>query len=110
MTTLRIVEYVDRRGRSPFGRWLAGLGPHAAAKVTAAVYRLEQGNLSNVKGVGAGVLERVIDSGPGFRIYFGRDGDTLVVLLGGSTKRDQKSAIEAAAAHWKDYRARKDES
>jgi putative addiction module killer protein len=79
---LTVLEFVARDGSSPFGKWFAGLEAAAAAKVTTAVRRMEQDNFSSVKGVGAGVLEYQIDFGPGFRIYFGRDGDVLVILLG----------------------------
>ena len=60
---------------------------------------MEQGNLSNVKTVGEGVLEYRIDFGPGYRVYFGRDGDTLVILLTGGTKKRQQRDIEAARAN-----------
>jgi putative addiction module killer protein len=69
--------------------------------------RLEQGNLSNTKTVGAGVLEYRIDWGPGYRVYFGRDGETLVILLTGGTKRRQQRDIEAAQAAWSEYRRRR---
>jgi putative addiction module killer protein len=59
-----------------------------------------------VRGVGAGVFERKIDFGPGYRIYFGKDGDTLIILLGGGTKQRQQEAIAAAKARWGDYRDR----
>jgi putative addiction module killer protein len=62
---------------------------------------------SNVKGVGSGVFERKIDYGPGYRIYFARDGDSVVILLGGSTKQRQHHAIETAKERWADYRRRK---
>ena len=65
--------------------------------------------LSSAKGVGGGVLEYRIDSGPGYRIYFGRDGDTMIVLLGGGTKRRQQRDIETARGFWRDYRRRKRE-
>ena len=65
-----------------------------------------RGILSNTKGVGAGVLEYRIDSGPGYRMYFGRDGDTLIVLLGGGTKRRQQGEIKNAKRLWRDYRRR----
>ena len=61
------------------------------------------GNLSNVKGVGGGVLEYRIDFGPGYRIYFGRDGDALIILLGGGTKVRQQRDIETAVALWREY-------
>lgn len=79
----------------------------AAAKVTTAPERIADGNLSNVKPVGAGVLEYRIDFGPGYRIYFGRDGSRLVILIGGGTKKRQRTDIEAAAAHWADYNRRR---
>lgn len=63
--------------------------------------------LSSAKGVGAGVREYRIDSGPGYRIYFGRDGDTLIVLLGGGTKNRQQKDIETARRLWRDYRNRR---
>ena len=65
--------------------------------------------VSNAKSVGAGVLEYRIDSGPGYRIYFGRDGVTLIVLLGGGTKRRQQADIETARRLWRDYRRRQQE-
>jgi putative addiction module killer protein len=68
---MRIVEYLDPAGRSPFTGWFDGLDAMAAAKVTVALARMELGNLSNVKSVGAGVLEYRISFGPGYRIYFG---------------------------------------
>jgi phage-related protein len=64
-------------------------------------------SFSNVKGVGSGVLEYRIDFGPGYRIYFGKDGDVLVILLGGGTKKGQQHDIAAAHARWKDYKQRK---
>lgn len=72
-----------------------------------ALIRMAQGNLSNAKGVGAGVLEYRIDFGPGYRVYFGKDGETLIILLGGGTKKRQQKDIETAQAVWKDYKRRK---
>ncbi len=58
-------------------------------------------------GVGSGVFERKIDFGPGYRIYFAKDGDSVVILLGGSTKQRQQHAIETAKERWAAYRRRK---
>ena len=104
---LELRYYLAADGRSPFEEWFSGLDGAAAAKVTVAVARLEQGNLSNVKPVGEGVLEYRIDWGPGYRIYFGRDGQVLVILLTGGTKKRQQRDIETAKALWADYRRRK---
>ncbi len=68
---------------------------------------MEQGNFSRAKGVGAGVHECKIDFGPGYRIYFGKDGDTLVILVGGGTKKRQSHDIQAAQACWAAYKRRK---
>jgi putative addiction module killer protein len=81
----------------------------AAARVTVALTRLGQGNFSNVKSVGAGVYELKIDFGPGYRIYFGKDGERLVILLGGSAKKRQGAAIGTAKAAWDEYKRRKKE-
>jgi len=105
---IRVVEYLDPDGRSPFRRWFARLNASAAAKVATALYRLEQGNTSLAKAVGAGVSELRIDFGPGYRVYFGRDGDTLVILLGGGTKKRQGVDISGARKSRFEYRRRKD--
>lgn len=107
MSSARIHEYLDAQGRSPHASWFDSLGASAAAKVAAALYRLETGNFSNVKGVGAGVFERTIDFGPGYRIYFGKAGQDLVILLGGSSKQRQREAIASAQERWADYKGRK---
>ena len=107
MADIRIIEYVDRQSRSPFALWFEGLNPPAAAKVAAAIYQMAAGNWSKVKGVGSGVFERKIDFGPGYRVYFGKDAESVVILLGGSSKQRQHQAIEAAQQRWADYRRRK---
>jgi len=107
MAAIRLLEYLDPEGRSHYGAWFDGLNAPAAAKVAAALYQLAAGNRSNVKGVGSGVFQRKIDFGPGYRIYFGKDGDSLVILLGGSTKQRQHQAIETAKERWAAYRRRK---
>ena len=104
---VEVREYLDRRGHSPFAAWSDRLNREAAAKVAAALARMQQGNFSNAKGVRAGVYEYRIDFGPGYRIYFGKDGDRLVILLGGGTKKRQQEDIATALARWQDYKQRK---
>jgi putative addiction module killer protein len=101
-----IVEYL-KGGASVFGNWFQSLDAHAAVKVTTALYRLEQGNFSNVKPVGEGVSEYKIDFGPGIRIYFGQDGDEFVILLGGGTKKMQRKEIKEAQMLWTQYKKEK---
>ena len=104
---MRILEYNEFNGRSPFRAWFDALDPVAAAKVTVAVKRMELGNFSNVRPVGQGVLEFKIDFGPGYRIYFGKDGGEIVILLGGGSKQRQRRDITEAKARWADYKERK---
>ena len=99
---LEIRYYVTADGRQPFAEWFASLEAVARAKVARAVVRMEQGNLSNVKPVGGGVLEYRIDFGPGYRVYLGRDGEALVILLTGGSKKRQQRDIEAAWAYWQE--------
>lgn len=99
--------YVAADGREPFARWFADLDAVARAKVTRAVVRLEQGNFSNVKSVGEGVFEYRVDFGPGYRIYFGQEGQMLVILLTGGTKKRQQRDIDEAHACWQDYKQSK---
>ena len=101
-------DYVDEIGRRPFRHWVDNLHAEAARKIDTALYRIEQQNLSNVKGVGKGVFEYRINYGPGYRIYFGKDGDSIVILLGGGTKQHQQRDIETAIIRWVDYKKRKE--
>jgi putative addiction module killer protein len=104
---MEILEYKRDDGTSPFATWFDGIDAIAAARVTTALTRLAAGNTSNVKGVGAGVSEIKIDFGPGYRVYFGRDGLDIVILLAGGTKKKQHTDIETAQARWQDYKRRK---
>ena len=98
---------MDEKGESPFAHWLNGLDSIAAAKVATAIYRMEQGNFSRFEGVGGGVFECKINFGPGYRVYFGKDGEALIILLGGGSKKKQQDDISAAHACWQDYKKRK---
>ena len=105
-SALRVVEYLEG-GISPFGRWFTALNAPAAAKVATALYRLEQGHRSNVRSVGKGVFEYKIDFGPGYRIYFGQGWETLIILLGGGSKKTQAGDIQMAWARWAAYKLRR---
>src|SRR5271157_4731681 len=104
---VEVLEYLEPDGHSPYSEWFDRLNAPAAAKVTIALVRLSQGNFSNVKGVGSGVYEYRIDFGPGYRMYFGKDGERVVLLLGGGTKKRQQKDIADALRRWLDYKRRK---
>ncbi len=103
---LTVVEYIREDGSSPYRVWFDGLHAQAAAKVATATVRLEMGNTSNVKWIGV-IGEYRIDWGPGYRIYLARDGDALIVLLGGGTKKGQQQDIDRVKVLWAEYLARK---
>lgn len=102
-----IREHIRRDGRNLFGEWFGRLNSEAARRVTTALYRLGLGNFSNVKGVGSGVFECRIDFGPGYRVYFGKDGEAIVILLCGGTKTRQQQDIALAAECWREYKEQK---
>lgn len=103
----RVVQYEALDGSCPFADWFDRLETRAALKVRTALARIETGNMGDVKPVGEGVSERRIDYGPGYRVYFGQDRDELVVLLVGGSKKRQQKDIEQAKRLWADYKARK---
>jgi putative addiction module killer protein len=107
VAVITVRQYVDLQGASPFERWLNRLDDVAAARVLTTVTRIGQGNFSSVKGVGGGVFESRIDFGPGLRVYFGKDGATLVILLGGGTKKHQARDIADAHRFWQNYKQRR---
>lgn len=101
-----VVEYVREDGSNPYRAWFDRLHAQAAAKVATAVTRLEIGNASRVKWIGT-IGECRIDWGPGDRIYLAKDGEALIILLGGGTKQRQQADIDRAKALWAEYKARK---
>jgi len=103
---MRVVEYIKEDGSSPYQKWFNGLDAQAAAKVAVAKARLELGNLSSVKWF-SGLGEYRIDWGPGYRIYLIQDGDELIVLLGGGSKKRQQKDIATAKALYQEYKMRK---
>src|SRR5450432_915826 len=103
---IRVEEYIRPDGTSPYKAWFDSLDAHAAAKVVTAQLRMELGNTSRIKWF-AGIGECVIDWGPGYRIYLAKDGDALIVLFGGGTKRGQQTDIERAKKLHAEYKSRK---
>lgn len=100
-------EYIDVRGRNRYREWISTLDQGPRARVIKSVLRIGDGNLSGVKPEGEGVSALRIDFGPGYRVYFGQDGETLVILLAGGTKRRQQSDIQSARSLWAEYKRRK---
>jgi len=101
--SFEIREYVEN-GRSPYAAWFEGLDNATADRVDKYLRRLEQGNFGAAKALPEGVFELRLDFGPGYRAYYGRDGRTIIILLGGGSKRRQDADIAAAVERWKRYK------
>ena len=104
--SLRVEEYIRGDGSIACQSWFESRGPQAAAKVAVAKVRLGMGNTSSVKWFES-IGEYVIDWRPGYRLYLARDGDELIILYGGGTKRRQRADIARAKALHAEYKARK---
>jgi putative addiction module killer protein len=104
--TFEIREYTES-GRSPFAEWFNELDAVTAARVDRYVRRLEAGNFGAAKSLRDGVFELRLDFGPGYRVYYGREGKTIIILLGGGSKRRQGADIADAVERWKRYRQAK---
>src|SRR2546422_883470 len=100
---LTVREYVAADGQNPFREWLNSLTVAVRARIQARVLRFEMGNLGDHKSLGSGVWEARVMFGPGDRIYFGKDGHSIIVLLVGRDKGSQAKDISRAQGFWGDY-------
>ncbi|MEG4026153.1 type II toxin-antitoxin system RelE/ParE family toxin [Microcoleus sp. S13C4] len=99
-----IRRYITPDSRNPFAEWVSSLRDlNAVVKIEQSLDRVRLGNLGNSKSVGEGVCELKIDFGPGYRVYFGQLGSTIVLLLWGGDKRTQEQDIRKAYEYWKEY-------
>lgn len=102
-----VQDYLTSEGRDPFKDWLATLADRMAkARIAARVQRLAAGNFGDCKPLADGVWELRIDHGPGYRVYYARAGERLLLLLADGDKRRQQADIETAQACWKDWKRR----
>lgn len=96
--------YTALSGRCPFEDWLATIrDQNTRYRVDARIARLRSGNLGDTKSVGGGIQELRLAFGPGYRVYFGRDGRCLIILLCGGDKRRQAADIARARLLWMAY-------
>ena len=106
----KLNQYRDDNNGVPYEEWESSLPSVMAARITKYVKRMENGNFGNSEPVGSGVSELKINLGPGYRVYYGQDGDTLVILLGGGSKKRQSRDVADAIERWKIYKRRKREA
>ncbi len=99
--------YETEDGDVPYEKWLDGLRDNATrGRIEAQIGKLRLGNMGHWKPVGEGVVELVLDFGPGYRVYFAQVGALIVLLLCGGDKGTQGRDIAAAKKYWVDYQAR----
>ncbi len=99
--------YQTAAGERPFVEWLEDLNDRQArTRIEARLARVAVGNFGDVEPVGEGVMELRIDWGPGYRVYFARVGQVIVLLLCGGDKRTQQRDINRAKEYFEDYKAR----
>ncbi len=106
---MKVYEYIREDGFSPYQKWFDSLNPTAAAKIAVAKARMETGNISSIKWF-SGIGEYKIDWGPGYRIYLTQEGNRIIILFGGGTKKTQKNDIKQAKELYKEYKQRKKEA
>lgn len=100
---VRVWEFVSADGAVPCREWLSRLDRVTRARIQARVLRFEDANFGDHKSVGGGVLEARVMFGPGYRVYFGRDGDAVVLLLVGGSKASQPHDVRLARTYWREY-------
>lgn len=105
-----ILTYVKNDGSVPFNNWLKTLKDRKArAIIRTRINRIRLGNLGNCKSVGEGVSELKIKFGAGYRVYFGQEGDKIIILLLGGDKSSQTKDIKQAKQYWQDYKKSQNE-
>ncbi|MBN1667924.1 MAG: type II toxin-antitoxin system RelE/ParE family toxin [Anaerolineales bacterium] len=101
---MHVIIYRDAEGNEPFTDWLHALRDASTRRrILLRIFRLESGHPGDCKPVGGGVSKLRFFFGPGYRVYYGADGDTIVVLLCGGDKSSQHRDIRKAQAYWKEY-------
>lgn len=101
----RLQNYISPLRRDCFHDWIRSVGDGKARQAfRIRLNRVQEGNFGDCRPVGSGVYELRFDLGPGYRIYFGEDGDN-VILLGGGDKRTQDRDVKAAKERWREYNA-----
>lgn len=104
MGLLKIAIYSTPAGKAPFSEWQNTLDAPTRALIKTRISRVKLGNFGDCKSVGDGLRELRINYGPGYRIYFGMQGSTLVILLTGGNKRSQLRDIAKAKKYWLEYK------
>ena len=100
-----IKTYETDAGKNPYLDWEARLPRIVRTKVIKVLNRLRRGNFGATKSLKSQLFEIRLHDGPGYRIYFGKEKDRIILLLCGGTKRSQTKDIDKARELWKEYKS-----
>lgn len=104
MKAFKIVIYETKNKTNPFTKWFENLDAPIQRTVAIRLDRVSLGNFGDCKQLREGIWELKIHSGPGYRIYFGKEGKALIIILTGGLKKSQKKDIEKAVEYWDEYK------
>jgi putative addiction module killer protein len=102
-----IIIYEDASSREPFIEWLTGLDRSIRARILTRLDRVEQGNFGDHKQISEGLYELRLHFGAGYRVYFGIDEVSIILLFSGGSKASQRKDIKRAQQFWSEYKRRK---
>lgn len=104
---VEVFVYEEESGKEPFTEWVKSCDNTLRAKIFSRLDRVEQGNFGDCKPVGDKIFELRIHFGPGYRVYFGKIKDVIILLLAGGKKSSQKQDIKIAKNYWLEFQRRK---
>ncbi len=98
-----IEVYTDEKGNSPFEEWLFSFDTSTQLRITSRLDRMRDGNFGDSKTLREGIYELRLHFGSGYRVYYGKVGKRIVLLLCGGDKGSQQRDIKRAMKYWEDY-------
>ena len=104
VTPKKILIFEDSSGKKPFVEWLKSLDKKMQARIEQRILRLELGNYGDYKALKDGISELRFKFGSGYRVYFAKDGDKIVILISGGDKSTQSNDIKKAIEYWQEYK------
>ncbi|MBZ0257377.1 type II toxin-antitoxin system RelE/ParE family toxin [bacterium] len=104
ISTWKIEVYTDEKGKSPFEDWLLSLDTQVQLRVVSRIDRIRDGNFGDSKSLNEGVSELRLHFGSGYRVYYGKVGNMIVLLLCGGDKGTQRRDVKKALDYWEDFK------
>ncbi len=100
----KVEIFTTQKGREPFSEWFQSFSKDIQARIILRINRIKNGNFGDYKNLGDEIFELKINFGSGYRIYFGKDGDELIILLCAGSKKTQRQDIQRAKDYWLEYK------